>query len=141
MSTSGMAFCYKNIWRVVRSGWLILEGCKNALPTPGRTAGFHIGSLSSVALTATACTSRSRLAKFRTLHTHCSPSRAIRSAHCCLSCLSVRCREPTMALYSSTSPARTGQPSPLFYNGLRSPWLLCLPARSKIESPAVQLYM
>ena len=41
------------------------------------------------------------------LQRHCSPSRAIHSAHCCLSCLSARRRGPARRLYCSTSPART----------------------------------
>jgi len=41
------------------------------------------------------------------LQRHCSPSRAICSAHCCLSCLSARRRGPASRLYSSSSPART----------------------------------
>ena len=41
------------------------------------------------------------------LQRHCSPSRAIRSAHCCLSYLSARRRGPATRLYSSMSPART----------------------------------
>ena len=67
------------------------------------------------------------------LQRHCSPSRAIRLAHCCLSCLSARRRGPARRLYSSTSPIRTAF-SPLFYNGHRGlgyPWLICMSARSK----------
>jgi len=40
------------------------------------------------------------------LQRHCSPSRAIHLAHCCLSCLSSRRRGSARRLYSSASPAR-----------------------------------